>query len=275
MKTSRLILYRTPVVISLHRAGSGPKTENPTMNRSEFVLYQGADATIEFVIRDNDRKPVNLLGKTLQMTVLDPQSDALVLSKRIRVSDPHKGTCRVRFSPGDLLGVLPQYYAYSVQMQNPDGTGELLMTDQNSTARGVLEVRDGVLPQPVRSIEITAFPWDKLTPVSAGDPPVTRWIAGPFPADGPAADPDGVHTLAAYLQGFRGNLRVQASLLDQPPSWDHDWFDLDLGTGGPLAFDGETGVEAWNFVGRYRWVRLIIEPVPHNDGHIAKMYLRN
>jgi hypothetical protein len=275
MATNRVILYRTPVVIGLVRVGHGIRNDNPPMNRSNFALYQGADAAIEFVVRDTDRKPINLLGKTLTLTVMEPLTGALVLTKRIRVLDPHKGSCRVRFSPGDLLTVWPQFYTYSILMNNHDGTSELLMTDQNATARGVLEIRAGVLPEPARSVEITGQPWDRLVPVRVGDPPIQQYRTGALPADGPASDPNGLHTVAIYPDNYRGRLWVQASLLDQPTTADEHWFDVDLGTGAPLEFTPDSGLEAYNFSGHYRWVRFVLQPSLINKGGIAKILLRN
>lgn len=272
--SNRIILYRTPLVFSLMRVGHA-RNDNPPMNRSNFVLYQGADATVEFIVRNTDRKPINLLGKTLTITLLDPQFDTVVLTKRLRLIDPYKGTCRVRFSPGDLVGVLPQFYVYSILMGNDDGTSELLMTDQNATARGVLEVKDGVLPEPVRSTEVQTQPWDQLTPVSVGNPPVVRYHTQAVASDGNAADPDGVHTVVIYSKAYRGRLRVQGSLVDLPNSLNDNWFDVDLGAGGPLEFAGECGIDAYNFIGHYRWVRFILEPSLNNEGCITKILLRN
>jgi hypothetical protein len=79
---------------------------------------------------------------------------------------------------------------------------------------------------------------------------------------------DGLHTIAIYLNNFTGRVFVQATLATDPQ--EEDWFDINLITNqfsneqfvqfpldpnNPTGTDGDTGVEAFTFIGNFVFLR--------------------
>lgn len=96
-------------------------------------------------------------------------------------------------------------------------------------------------------------------------PEVLDYIGTPVRADGWYGYPDGLHTVAIYLQNFVGRVIIEASLVIQPTEL--DWFAVQLNPGQPvLDFPmnplnptgingGDTGVVGFTFKVNILWIR--------------------
>lgn len=92
----------------------------------------------------------------------------------------------------------------------------------------------------------------------------------PVRADGYYGYTDGRHTIAIYLNNFRGDIVIEASLANSPA--EGDWFPIDLN--GPVLHYpvnpmnptgdlGDTGVEGYSFTANVLWIRAkVIRPDP-------------
>jgi hypothetical protein len=91
-----------------------------------------------------------------------------------------------------------------------------------------------------------------------------------FKGDGYYGRADGLHTVAYYLNGFLGVIKIQGSLATDPDS--NDWFDIDGTTEG----DGSTVLTEntfKNFTGNFMWVRVII--TEYSAGTVNKVLYNN
>ena len=93
---------------------------------------------------------------------------------------------------------------------------------------------------------------------------------GRYKGDGYYGSNDGLHTVAYYLSGFVGIIKMQGTLASTPT--ESDWFDIDGTTSG----DGSTAVTEntfKNFTGNFVWVRVAISDFA--AGNISKVLYNN
>lgn len=104
-------------------------------------------------------------------------------------------------------------------------------------------------------------------------------------ADGWHGHVDGLHTVAFYLQNFKGRVLLQGTIALEPQ--EQDWFPIYLSTTPHLEFpkqpaaptgqfSGDTGVEMVTFRANVVWLRVIVDrsylPDPvHDAEHIGQL----
>lgn len=240
-------------------------------NDSDFKVYKGAQTDIDFIVRNNDRKAVTLAGKNAYIIILDNETKAEKLNKSLRFLDESKGQLQLSLTPAEIEGWTEGYYDYVILQENIDGSQNILYTSQNQDARGVMELKGGLLPPVANSYDLdpTTF-----TPFHYGDYPggVTRYASDALPGDAQLGFADGLHTLAVYLSDFTGKLWVQGSLEECMPTTDVDWFDVNLTPNTfELFFNAESGIEPFNFEGNLRWIRFVYEEDTLNTGNITRI----
>lgn len=78
-------------------------------------------------------------------------------------------------------------------------------------------------------------------------------------ADGYYGFADGLHTVAFYLKGFKGNLILQATLSDDPR--ETDWFPVGIGANTTFfqVETPDTQIESFNIVGNFVYLRAKIQ----------------
>lgn len=106
-------------------------------------------------------------------------------------------------------------------------------------------------------------------------------VGEPCRADGWYGYTDGRHTIAIYLNDFRGDVIIEASLANTPT--EDDWFPIDLD--GPVLHYpknplnptgqlGDSGIEGYSFTANVLWIRARVtrpDPAP-TDPEIIKHY---
>lgn len=115
------------------------------------------------------------------------------------------------------------------------------------------------------------------------------------PADGYYGSSDGLHTITIHLSNFTGRVYLEATLAADPK--EEDWFYINLSGGkpyvqyplsqlNPTGIHGDTGVDAYTFVGNFVYLRARIDktyivPAPSSDsekallGSITKILLNH
>lgn len=78
-------------------------------------------------------------------------------------------------------------------------------------------------------------------------------------ADGYYGFSNGFHTVAFYINNFKGNLILEATLSDEPR--ESDWFPVGLGANTTFyqVETPETRVETFNIVGNFVYLRAKIQ----------------
>lgn len=95
-------------------------------------------------------------------------------------------------------------------------------------------------------IILSATPHDGSTQTVTGEK---------FKGDGYYGSNDGLHTVAYYLNGFLGVVKIQGTLASSPSN--SDWFDIS----GTTVGDGSSVLTEntfKNFTGNFVWIRVAI-----------------
>lgn len=260
----------------------GIRNNNMPFRDSDFKVYRGAFNPVEFIVRDNDRKPISLVGKTVTVTIINFFTGATMLQKDVPVIDSAKGKIKLLLAPQEIAEWENGTFKYSILLNHEDGTNQFLFVDQDQTANGFFELIDGVLPDLIDSVVALG---ENFTEVNDVPPMVspTRFISSGYPGDAEFCETDGLHTAVVYLTDYAGKFFIQGSLEEIPSPNDNDWFDIHLTMiesyfefgNTPEPNDTFTGLEAFTFTASVRWVRFKHIPDDDNTGTLDQVLYRN
>lgn len=274
-------IYKIPVVVDLTQLDHGVRNNNMPFRESDFSVYKGSHNPIEFIVRNNDRRPVDLTNKTVAITIIDFHTGAIVDQQPVEILDPLKGRVRYTFNPLDTAEWQPDVYKYTILITNEDTTTNLLAVDQDNNAAGFFEFVDGVLPQLTDSDVILGSQFTEVNIVPPTLEP-TIFVSGGLQADAFLCHNDGLHTAAVYLTDYAGKFWIEGTLEDDPTALDKDWFIISLSSffkyhefgNTPLPSDIFSGIEAFNFTGSIRFVRFKHQPDDDNTGTLDQVLFR-
>lgn len=275
MTSSSVInLYKFPLVIHLQQTDRGIRNENMPYADSDFKAHKGVQTDIDFVVRNNDRKPVNLIGKSVCILILDHESKQQVLRKRLCIRDYTRSLVQLSLLPHEVERLEEGYYDYVVLIENETGSQNILFTNQDQNAAGWFELKGGALPPLPQPIDLNPAIFQ---PFHVGEYPggSTRYASQTLAGDAKLGFGDGVHTFVLYLNNFSGKVWVEASIEESTPTNDLDWFYVHLTPNQfDLIFYGESGLRPFNFNVNARWVRFVFEPNELNDGSITRIIFK-
>lgn len=234
---------------------------NMPMYDGHHKLHKGIDNTLRFKIRDTDRKAVNLTNKTVVFKMYDRQSREEVLFKYPTVENAEKGLASLVIPAADFIGVPEGYYRFAMYTVE-DGVEQIIYTDTNDNAKGVIELIDDVYPTFKDTQETTTFFNDGL-----------KMISTVFDGSADTIKSRSLHTIAIYYNGFTGTVNIQGDLSEQPSSSDGDWFDLtpNVVYDKDIVVNNETGIQAYVVQANVNWLRVIYT----GTGTIDKIQVRN
>lgn len=264
-------LYYNPKTIWVTHQNFGVNKNLP-MHSSDFKLWKNSKSDIDFVIRGLDRKPINLVGKNLFATIINPFTNETLFQRELIIDNLTIGKAKLNFFPGDTQDLKSGMYRYSISIINEDSSQNLLYTDQNYSARGYFEISDGALPEQAKAIEITSSDFSAFDPIESN---ITSYRTGAFPGSGQFTNINNLHTIVVYTTNFSGNLIIQGTLSEQVGE-DLDWFDINVNsTESAISFNNYTGISAYNFSANLQWIRFVYQRIPNNDGTIDKILFKN
>lgn len=221
---------------------------NLPLNRNDFRLFRYVDNEIDIIVRNVDRKPVDLsalAGATIMLS--DPKTRTTVMVRDLIYIDAKRGLCKF-FITGDEVADLPSStLEYGVVLTRGDGVEQLLYCDQAYNARGTVSVTDGPLPGPIEPLCISA---EEFLTVSG------KIIAGPYPAAAQTGNIGGQHSVVVDFTGYTGTFTVQGSLEPQPSTNDSDWFNM-----SSQSLIAQEGLIHVPFEGNIIWARFVVVPV--------------
>ena len=258
-----VFLYSFKEYVQLLQFDANPQLVNWPMTIYDTKLYKGVTNNIDFVVRNNERRPINLVGLTLQATIQDQLTGEVVLTKNVEVTVAIQGKARLTLDPGDVEDLFAGYYNYSIQNTNVNGISQLFYTDINQSGIGHFELFDGVLRTMLPAVEILAAQFTQ-TPIGNNDD--LAFLTGAFPGDAQTQRANGMHTVAVYQTRFIGKFFIQASLSNNSPL-PSEWFFIPLSPGPDPTYtfddtnNGGIGPTLFNFDLNAYWVRFGYIPV--------------
>ena len=250
-------LYKYKTYIQLLQGNHNVGNINYPMITYNIKVYKGITNTLDFVIRNNDRQPVKLIGVKIEVTIQSTnpsigQLPEILLTKCAKIIDDQYGKAQLILTPQDIQNWDTGYYKYVVKTIDGNGIEEYYFTDINKSAIGQFELIEGVEVslQPAK-----CYLGKDFTIIPNGDYG-QQYTTGAIPGDAQSQQANGTHTVAIYLREFSGKFWVQASLSNEPP-YESDWFDVPLCIeDNKWTFDNYSGIKQFTFIGNYYWVRF-------------------
>lgn len=273
-----VFLYETHRKVELTiREQAGLENWNLPMDRNDFRLFKDVQNVVDFIVRDTDRKPISMIGRTAQINLYDQRTNTLLWTAPLAVIAEQKGCLRMTMPPSTMDGWNLAAYSYCVMVTNADTTTHMLFVNQDAGDRGYFEVLDGPRLDPTPSAEKT---WEQFTESNDNDPALNYRVCtfvGPAQRENFA----GICTAALYLDNFSGKVLVQGSLEvgTANPMTDDEWFTIDT-----LEFHECSCVKSHTFEANVMWVRYKIYrdqdlttsiTLPEDMGKITKISFRN
>jgi hypothetical protein len=235
---------------------AGFATEYRPVYQKNLSVYRGITNTLGFKLLNPDQKPHNLTGLTPKFVAFD-ENNRMVLEHDGTVTNANKGFFNVEVTENDLLNLEQQYLSYNIYLVDSSNTKTLTYADEQLNATGTIYVSDQAFPGPAATHEVTGF----------------TDVNGDFVSEELAAEPaingnEALHTAVYYVDGFVGDITVQATLANQVTQ-DTPWADVTSTT-----FVGtETDPVPVNFNGVYSYIRFVASVDPADT--ITKILVRN
>lgn len=268
------ILFKFKEYVQLWQTDRNVPNINGPMIQYDTKIYKGVTNTIDFQVRNNDRKPVNLVGYQIEALVQRVEQPELLLEKPIQTTDDKTGKCRLTLYPGEIETWLAGYYRYTVRLTDVTGKQEYLYTDINRSTFGTFELIEGMSVSLSPALEINA---SDFTPLPSGEYENT-WSTGALIGDAQDNRTNGMHTVVAYTSNnFQGKFWIQGSLTTQAPQYG-DWFDIPLTISTNYFQYTEKDsprIKVFNLTGNYYWIRMFYKVDPINKGSFDKVLYKS
>lgn len=250
---------------------SSAQSTNLPSTTTNFKVFRGAKTTIDFKIRDLNSQVIDLTGKKVILNVFNYTTNEFQFYKELEVVDPIRSQSRAVFDVVDTIDLAPGYFYYSLTSVDQD-TSEPYYIDETANALSYFELVEGVMPYPMKTINVTPEEFTPMTGTLNDD--LDYWVAGPYKGDANMYRDDGLHTVVVYGDDFTGQFYIQVSLNDEPIQ--DDWFDIWLDELVSWKnYDHFTGIEPFNFKANVKWVRFKYIQQPGQEGQIKKISYRN
>jgi len=266
MANQSLFLFRE--YVQLCQADRNAPNINLPMIQYNIKIYKGVTNTIDFIVRNNDRKPINLVGYQISALIQLTDNNELLLEKAVQATDETSGKCRLTLTDSEIEEWLGGFYRYAIKLTDVTGKTEYLYTDINRSTFSTFELIEGMSASLDPAIEVNN---DQFTPYPIGDYDNT-WNTGAYAGDAQDNQSNGMHTVVVYVDNFLGDFWIQGSLGVNAPQSD-DWFDIPLTDINPYYTykDDSPSVQAFNFTGNYYWIRMFYRESPQNKGKLIKV----
>ena len=259
--TIQLLSY--PQRTILIEAGGYSRTTNMPFNTTRKTIYKGVDSTLGFEIKNQDRKPVRLHGKSVLVNIMQVRTGKLLVQRRADITRPEDGVCEVVLFANDLIDLDPGIYQLSA-ITYSEGVASALYVDNNRAATMEIELVDGAYPMFLPSV--TA----KFTAVS------NYYVSQPLKGNVLTNDSSALHTIQMATTNFKGKVSARgtldyssSSVNYSPIKFENDSYEI--------TFDGSqpTWIQGWNFKGSYRWIIIQYTPDTDNAGTVDKVLYRH
>lgn len=267
MQILPIYLYHntTDVILDLDPTTLGV---NQVMYQHDLKIQKGIKNTVRIQFKNSDQKriPISNTG-TYVFTMFDTIDQRLLIEKTLRVLDDGttltlRGLAELTLNESDTIDLDTTSYQFTVKYQDPNGgTYQHAYADTYYGVKGILHLSQDAYPKLKPSQEIVSFNKHLNTTSMKFEHSSSGIYAYPEYNSNTA-----LHTMAMYMNKFKGTVYVQASLSNIP--------------GGPystiqtLTYNGFTGIDYVNFNGVYTYVRAYYVPAtaPGESGNDNPAY---
>ena len=271
MQQISVYLYPNSIDVYTNVATWSNERYRKVYNRN-LKAYGGVDNRINVQVKNQDQKPLSVVGSTVVMGLISKESQELILEKDCTVVDSATGKVYFTLTISDLLDIEPGQYEYSLrkEIRETVNANEYVVTsntplysDSQYGVVGTIEILGSVRGtfQPSTKIE----QWSRRI---IYDTPTlnTFYESGIIDARPQYNTPQTLHTFQFYFTDFTGTLTVQASMSDS--STPAVWTDIETLTYTTASQD------YYNLTGKYNWFRFKYQSTTLLPGKVDKILYR-
>lgn len=265
-----VIIYDLKRRISLTLEGTGAfLNRNMAMHNPDFLVFKESQTEIEFIVRNIDRKPINLKDKKLFATLVNYYSGVTMAIVPLTIVDAVRGICRLTFQPYMAKDIPQGFHRYTISYLLDNGNHRLLAVDQYEKAHGYFEMRYG---RELQGVEPQTALFEEFAPENSNRYD-TFWVSPNFQGNLRNGSLAGLHTFAWYLDNFTGSVWMEGSIVESAPG-DSDWFPVLVDGRFEHKLDHRTGTIAFNVEANLQWARFKVKPEVFNTGSVKKILFR-
>lgn len=225
-----------------------------------MMAFRGFDNEYFFFVKDQDRKPVQLHGMTINASVVSLETNNTIVSKKCVIIDEELGSIRLHITAQETANMGSGLYELVLSYTNNRGLVLPLFTDLNMRPSFVIESNTTAQPIPLTTHTVEEFI------ENAGN-----IYSGRFPGPAYYEKANGLITVGVYTTNYFGKFWIQGTVSMDPT--EDDWFDVDLGMINSYhMFTYDTGIEPFNFRSNLKWLRTKHETSP--AGTVDKVVVR-
>ena len=269
---SIIFLYQDKEYIQLSQEDIVTRNINLPMIQYNTKVYKGITNSLDFIVRNNDRKPINLSSVQMLVRVRNVETQEILLEKAVKIVDQLAGKASLILLPEEITDWTSGYYEYNVQTTDANGVDRYLYTDVNRGTFGNFELIEGIASNLVPAINIGS---DQFVDIPYGDYSIL-YSTGAYAGDSQAGQTNGMHTVVVYTTGFVGKFWIQVSLNNEPPL-DSEWSNWPIGQGTDYYeyTTGSPNIQYFNFSLNAYWVRFQYLPSQLNTGTFDLILYKN
>lgn len=239
------------------------------MHNPDFIAFKDSQTDIEFIVRNIDRKPINLTGRKLFATLVNYRSGETLANIPLVIVDAVRGICRLSFEPFMVKDMPLGFHRYSISYMLDNGNAKILTTDQYESGHGFFELQYG---RELSGLVSQEYAWEQFTPENQTRYE-TYYVSPHFEGNLRNGSLDGIHTFAWYLSNFTGSIWVEGSIVESTPD-EPDWFPILIDDKFETVFDRTTDLIAHNIESNLQWVRFKVRTDMTNTGKLSKVVFR-
>lgn len=220
------------------------------MYAKNLKLHKGVDNRLQFQFINQEQKPVDISGKEITMRVLSYDGTTVLIKKALTPTLPLTGIAEFQIMASELEDIDAQKGSYSLEI--PVGSFDLpVFVNNDSGARGVMEIVNSVLPKHIPSMDVT---------IPSHAIPSSNTVTFYSSIINTSYNP--VLSIQSYYTGYSGTMQLQGSTLV-----DADWYDI----GDSYMFLETTGTEIYTIEGFHPYVRLKFD---YTEGNVSNILAR-
>lgn len=223
---------------------------NRVMYQRDLKIQQGLKNQIRIQFKNSDQKRIHISNtQTFVFSMFDAVNQRMIIEKELEVLDSAttatRGLALLTLDETDTVDLTKSSYRYSIKLS--DGNGAYLPTyaDTYYSVAGTLHLLKDVYPVLQDSVIISSFNkhWDD-------DNDRYEHRSGHIYANPEYNGVNSLHTVAYYLDAYRGTVIVEATLSNSPS--DNSGYSV-VDT---KIYNQFSGVDYVNFNGVYTYIRI-------------------
>lgn len=258
---NRLYLYDDSIDLVI--TADNLYVDNKPMNNKSLIAHKGLTNTINFNVRNRDRKLQSVFTDEVVAYIVNPASRTRLLTKRLETTSD-VGLIKLHLTDGDLQDIDAGLYCLYITRTNSDGTDLPIYSNQNNDVAIDIQISEQAVFEPI----------DTQFDVSLSETSSGVFVSDAFFGNLDRNFKDAQHSVAIYHSTYTGNIKIQASCLVTTPQGEdnsHDWFDV---TSNIAVTGASTDILHRTFALNCNWVRVISYP-NNADSTISNIHIRN